>query len=67
MMSAYYGHTEIVSLLTDKERRLQDCDGLTALHYAVLADKKDCAQLLVSESDICDANRRTALDFGLLH
>lgn len=67
MKSAYYGHVAIVSLLLDKEQRLQDCDGLTALHYAILGNNKDCAKLLLSENDICEKNNRTPLDFGLLH
>ncbi|EFO60972.1 Protein 21.1 [Giardia lamblia P15] len=67
MRSAHYGYTEVVSLLVSKEQRLQDCDGLTALHYAVLAGNKDCAKLLTSELDIHDKNHRTPLDFGVLH
>lgn len=67
MRSAHYGYTAIVSLLLNKEQRLQDCDGLTALHYAVLADNKACAKLLTSELDIRDKTYRTPLDFGVLH
>ena len=61
--------TQPVSTETQQKRYidLQDFDGLTALHHAVLGGSFECIQLMLkygADATIRDANGRTPLDLA---
>ncbi|KAJ3269982.1 hypothetical protein HDV01_000745 [Terramyces sp. JEL0728] len=63
MWAADGGHLEMVKLF-DTNLDLQDNDGNTALHYALLSENKDCADYLISKGarqDIMNSDKETAL------
>ncbi|KAJ3321052.1 hypothetical protein HDV06_004610 [Boothiomyces sp. JEL0866] len=63
MWAADGGHLEIMKLLnTDLD--VQDLDGNTALHYALLSENQECADYLISKGarqDIMNSDNETAL------
>ena len=49
MQAAFFGHTECVKLLLEKEAGMRDRKGWTALMWAVYYRKSDCVTLLVEK------------------
>ena len=56
MCAADNNHVACVEILVDKEARLQNAEGWTALIYAAMNNYVDCAKLLLVETRLTISN-----------
>ena len=66
MVAAFYGNTECVRILAEKESRLQDGNGRTALMYAAGNGHLECVQILAPlEKGMLNTSGRSALYYTI--
>ncbi|KAH0569324.1 Ankyrin repeat-containing protein [Spironucleus salmonicida] len=65
MIAARRNSLNMIELLMD-ELKMQDCNGQTALHKALIFNKPEAAKLLLAERDIPDKSNSTPLHFAAM-
>ena len=65
MVAAFYGSTECVRILAEKEAKMQDGGKMTALMYAAGQGHLDCVKILAPlEEGMCDKWNDSALTYA---